>query len=187
MENAYRRKKQPELVRRTLLDSAARLAVEEGLAGVTVQAVADAAGVTKGGLLHHFPNKQALVEAVFSGLLERLDAEIDTYLVADKMPHGRFTRAYVEAVFADYERGASSPWAPLSVSMIMDPDLRQLWSEWLEGRLERHRETDKGSTLEIVRLAADGVWLAYMVKAAGTPSVDLRALHPKLIAMTNKR
>ena len=40
MDNAYQRKKQPEAVRRALLDQAARLAVEEGLAA------ARAAGLT---------------------------------------------------------------------------------------------------------------------------------------------
>ncbi len=48
MATAYNRKKQPELVRRTLLDCAAKLALEQGLAAVTVQAVSHAAGVTKG-------------------------------------------------------------------------------------------------------------------------------------------
>jgi AcrR family transcriptional regulator len=186
MENAYRRKKQPERVRRTLLDAAARLAVEEGLAGVTVQAVADAAGVTKGGLLHHFPSKQTLIEAVFADLLQQLDAEIDTYMTADAERHGSFTRAYVQAVFADYERGDGSPWAPLSVSMISDPSLRRLWSGWLQGRLEQHRGTDAGVTLELVRRAADGIWLACLMKPEGIVSVDLPALRSPLLAMTKK-
>ena len=47
-DNAYSRKKQPEQVRRALLDCAATLAVEGGLSAVTLQAVAAAAanGVT---------------------------------------------------------------------------------------------------------------------------------------------
>jgi AcrR family transcriptional regulator len=68
-DNAYSRKKQPEQVRRALLDCAAQLAVENGLSAVTLQAVAEAAGVTKGGLLHHFASKQILIEAVFANLL----------------------------------------------------------------------------------------------------------------------
>ncbi|MDQ1833378.1 TetR/AcrR family transcriptional regulator [Massilia scottii] len=47
-----------------MLSCAAKIAVEEGQAGVTVQAVAQAAGVSKGGLFHHFANKQALVESM---------------------------------------------------------------------------------------------------------------------------
>ncbi|RYG89090.1 MAG: TetR/AcrR family transcriptional regulator, partial [Alphaproteobacteria bacterium] len=74
-KNAHKRKKQPELVRRALIDHAARLAVEQGLAAVTVQAVSDAAGVTKGGFMHHFPSKQALVDAVFTELIEIIDRD----------------------------------------------------------------------------------------------------------------
>ncbi|MBW8284343.1 MAG: TetR/AcrR family transcriptional regulator, partial [Rhizobium sp.] len=117
-DNAYSRKKQPEQVRRALLDCAATLAVENGLSAVTLQAVADAAGVTKGGLLHHFASKQILVEAVFAGLLAELGREIDGYMTADDEAYGRFTRAYVRAAFADHELGLRSPWAALSVSLI---------------------------------------------------------------------
>ena len=98
MDNAYQRKKQPEAVRRALLDQAARLAVEEGMAAVTVQAVSDAAGVTKGGFIHHFPSKQALIDAVFEELLDTLSDDLDRRLAADPQPYGSFTRAYVESV-----------------------------------------------------------------------------------------
>ncbi|MBP8939478.1 MAG: helix-turn-helix transcriptional regulator, partial [Agrobacterium sp.] len=62
MTNAHERKKQPEIVRRSLLDCAAKLAADQGVAALSIQAVADAAGVTKGGLFHHFASKQALLE-----------------------------------------------------------------------------------------------------------------------------
>ena len=66
MQSPHRRKKQPEQVRRSLLDCAAQIAVEQGLASVTIQAVAEAAGVTKGGLFHHFASKR---NPLFIGLL----------------------------------------------------------------------------------------------------------------------
>lgn len=187
MESGYRRKKQPELVRRSLLEAAARLAVEQGLAAVTVQATASAAGVTKGGLLHHFPSKQALVEAVFADLLERLDSEIDRYMAQDGRSRGSFTRAYVEAMFVDCQLGASSPWAALSVSMVTDPALRRLWSEWIDRRLARHHETDHGTRFEIVRLAADGIWLAQLLTTETVLTTDLAGLRAELIAMTREK
>jgi len=54
MSEAHRKKKQPEQVRRNLLDCTAKIAAEQGVAKVTIDAVAKAAGITKGGLLHHF-------------------------------------------------------------------------------------------------------------------------------------
>nr|WP_244413638.1 helix-turn-helix domain-containing protein [Methylorubrum extorquens] len=54
-----------------------------------MQAVSDAAGVTKGGLFHHFPSKQALIAEIFATLTERLDAEIDAAMVRDPSPSRR--------------------------------------------------------------------------------------------------
>lgn len=184
MATAHHRRKQPELVRRTLLDCVAKLAAEQGPAAVTIQAVADAAGVTKGGLLHHFASRQALIEAVFTDLLDQLDNEIESLMAADPDPAGRFTRAYVRACFADRVLGASSLWAALAVSLITEPGLRRLWSQWLDARLERHKDTDDTPTLAIVRLAADGVWLSDLLEKDSVSRRDLAALEPQLLALT---
>ncbi|EOF7838872.1 TetR/AcrR family transcriptional regulator [Salmonella enterica] len=65
MSMAHQRKKDPEKVRLKLIESARKLAMENGLAGVNVEAVAAEAGVSRGELVHHFPNKQVLVDSVF--------------------------------------------------------------------------------------------------------------------------
>ena len=80
-----------------------------------MQAVAAAAGVTKGGLFHHFGSKQALIEGLFADLLARVDAEIDAAIEADPKPRGSFTRAYVNAVFTGKAFGFTTPWAALSM------------------------------------------------------------------------
>lgn len=186
MTNAYERKKQPELVRRNLLDCAARLAAEQGVAALSVQAVADAAGVTKGGLFHHFPSKQALLEAVMADLLAALDCEIDDLLSQDCEGFGRFTRAYVNAVFSDRGRDSGKQWAAISVSMVGEPSLRRMWNSWIEGRLARHKETDSGVVLELVRLAADGIWFADLLTDDGRAGGDRAALRARMIAQTKK-
>src|SRR5690606_17845852 len=93
MTNAHKREKQPELVRHALVEQAARSAATQGLASLTLKNVADAVGVTKGGLLHHFPSKQALIEAVFEDLLRKLDEEIDKLIEHDPVKQGGFSRA----------------------------------------------------------------------------------------------
>ena len=182
-ESGYTRKKQPDLVRRALLDEAAKLSVEQGLAAVTVQAVADAAGVTKGGFMHHFPSKQALIDAVFQEMLEAIDRDLDARIAADSEAYGTFTRAYVEAVFDAKKVMGSGPWAPLSISMLTDSNLRALWARWFDARVERHRETDSDLQLAITRLAADGLWLADM---AGIALPDRALLRERLVATTRR-
>ena len=51
-----------------ILQAAASVVDESGAAHLTLEAVAEAAGLSKGGLLYHFPNKRALL----SGMLEYL-------------------------------------------------------------------------------------------------------------------
>lgn len=179
------RRKQPQRVRRNLLDCAAEIVLERGLGHLTLQAVAEAAGVTKGGLFHHFPNRQALVESMVGGLLERLDAEIDQRMAEDPHPYGRFTRAYVEMVFAGCgSDAAQSPWPALAKAMMAEVELAPCWTEWLKNRLDRHGGTDGGALLEIVRLAADGAWLASAMRADRAMMADPAALHARLIALT---
>lgn len=179
MSEANRRKKNPELVREALLTSARRLALEQGISAVGVQAVADAAGVTKGGLFHHFESRQVLVNALIADLMGGIDGAIEGFMAADPEPVGRFTRAYVQMTFSDpgHQEDLSSLW----MSMIADPHLRADWSVWLAARLERHRDTDAGLPLELVRFTADGYWLGQIV---GIPSQNREALRDQLVGMT---
>ena len=178
-----RPRKQPAFVHRRLLDCAVRIALEHGPAGITIQAVSDAAGVTKGGLFHHFPSKESLVEGIFDTLTERLDADIDAAMARDPSPRGSFTRAYIEAVFSDPAVGRESRTAALYLTALADPGVRRLHAEWIARRLERHRATDGAPALEIVRLAADGAWQACLLHAAGGPLPDMAALRVRLLAM----
>lgn len=184
MALAHHRKKDPALVRRQLLEQAARLSTQEGLASVSLQGVAAAAGVSKGGLLHHFPSKQALVEAMFTDFLSTLDREIDEQIAVDSEAHGCFSRAYVEAMFRQGDVGTDSVCAVLGIAMLTDPRLRELWAKWLAARLERHRASDSAPELEVIRYAADGIWLADFMEVRPARRADLRL---RLISATKRR
>ncbi len=184
MTSAYHRKKQPELVRRQLLDCAARLGLEHGPSGITVQAVSEAAGVTRGGLFHHFPSRQALVEGVYAEMVEKTDGDIDAFMAKDTRTRGSFTRAYVQAVLNDPALTAGARGAVIHISALSEPSVRRLWADWFKNRMERHLDTDDTPTLEMVRLAADGAWIAHLMRGDGGPVPDLPALRERLIAMT---
>ncbi|UVJ40387.1 TetR/AcrR family transcriptional regulator [Arthrobacter sp. CJ23] len=57
------------VARDAVLDAFEALLIEVGERAATLDAVAKRAGVSKGGLLYHFPNKEALI----GSLLERMD------------------------------------------------------------------------------------------------------------------
>jgi AcrR family transcriptional regulator len=64
--------------RSRILDQAARLVREMGYANANNAVIAEAAGLTRGALLYHFPTRESLIE----GLVEHLSAQADA-LFAD--------------------------------------------------------------------------------------------------------
>ncbi len=64
---------------------------------MSLDEVAAAASVSKGGLLHHFPSKRALVLGIVEDMIRRYDKEIEAYRGKDPSPPGAYTRAYLRA------------------------------------------------------------------------------------------
>jgi AcrR family transcriptional regulator len=59
-----RRAPKGEMRRAALLDAATEVFARDGYAGASMKDIADIAGITTVGLLHHFPNKVALLRAM---------------------------------------------------------------------------------------------------------------------------
>jgi AcrR family transcriptional regulator len=60
-----------------VLDMAEKLVTEGGVAALTMDAVAQASGVTKGGVQYCFKNKDGLLKAMIARWGDRFDAEVD--------------------------------------------------------------------------------------------------------------
>lgn len=78
-----RRRLAPDARREEILTTAGRLLAERGFNGITIQEVADAAGMAKSGVLHHFPNKNTLLIE----LLEYRDRTDLTEAEVEALPH----------------------------------------------------------------------------------------------------
>ncbi|WP_191058532.1 TetR/AcrR family transcriptional regulator [Geminicoccus harenae] len=125
----------------------------------------------------------ALIEDAFSDLLEHFDAEIDALMEQDPDPQGRFTRAYASTLYTKREPQIECRWTALSVSSVADPGLRRTWADSFERRLDRHKETDSGMGLTIIRLAAGGLWLAGLLDYGDGVLADQKELYARLIVV----
>ena len=172
MSKAHHRRKQPEAVRQQLLEVAAKLSLEKGPASVTLDAVSQAAGVSKGGLLHHFPNKLSLLDGLFADLTGKLDRALAERMREDPHPRGRFTRAYVAVFFQPEGLQDGDQWKVLTVALISEPHLRERWRQWMERHLAENIGTDSFLDALLVRYAVDGLWLADLL---GAPVIDAEA------------
>lgn len=66
-----------ELTHERLLNSALTVMQEKGAGRLSIQAVAQAAGMTTGAVQHHFPSKAALMMQVLSRLIASLESDTD--------------------------------------------------------------------------------------------------------------
>jgi AcrR family transcriptional regulator len=71
-KNQSRRKRQPEVTRQRLLQAAFEEIYRRGYQGASLDTILDQAGVTKGALYHHFPDKAELGYAVVDDIVKGL-------------------------------------------------------------------------------------------------------------------
>jgi AcrR family transcriptional regulator len=185
MTESGRKKKQPDVVRKQLLEAAASIAIERGLGDLTLDLVAQGAGVSKGGLIHHFPNKRALIEGLFNYLLILFEKSVNYYIAQDSDSRGRFSRAYVMAsALPQNEPNESQLHGALALAMSNDKSLAAIWREWVIAQMEKHSE-DTGSGLgRMVRYAADGIWLETCTETSIDGGEVRRAAIERLIELT---
>jgi len=154
-----------------ILTAAERVVLRDGVARLTLEAVAREAKLSKGGLLYHFSTKEMLIQAMLSRLIQHCEREIEAYQQEDTKP-GHWTRAYVRRAIgprlsypgeADFPR-SREVGAGIIVAATTDPQLLaplrerfQAWQQAIEGDgIDVARAT-------VVRLAVDGLWLAELL------------------------
>lgn len=143
--------------RRLILDTAARLVGRSGTT-VPVAEIAQAAGVSKGGLLYHFPTKESLLRAVGEDLMAQFREEVHRHAEEEEPAPGRLARAYLRVTFAD---AADVPRLrdeiALAAHLMFEPELEALAQQ--DARRWREELLADGLDPAVVRLviaAADG-------------------------------
>src|ERR1700722_19280843 len=84
-------------VRSTVVTEATRLFAAHGFEGTALQDIADAVGVTKPAVLHHYPSKEHIREAVIASVFEHWNLALPRLLQAAAESPDRFHRFH--AVF----------------------------------------------------------------------------------------
>lgn len=167
---------EPRSTRARLLDAAARLVLREGVSRLTLEAAAREAGVSKGGLLYHFPSKDALIAGMVERqAIERFERELYERLEHSYSGTGSWTRAYADATFNPRDAQRDLPLqggllaAAANNPALLDP-LRESYKAF-----QKHTKDDgvDPTLATVVRLASDGLWFLELLDLPSIPT-DLR-------------
>ena len=169
----------------TILQAACRLIQREGVGRLTLDAVAHEAGVSKGGLLYHFPNKEALVEGMVRYLLDEFEQAIGRAYEREASTSGAWLRAYIRASTGDDYEDIDNASALLAAAANNPALLEPLREQYLKWQEQTEHDGLPPSRATIIRLALDGLWFADMFGFA-SPTGKLREqVIAELFALTS--
>lgn len=145
-----------DATRERILEAAAAQASVRGFAGVSLQEVADAVGLSKSGLFKHFDAKEAMQLA----LLERASARFLAHVwePSRHLPDARTRLSTVFDAWLEWVAGADSPGGCLLTvaSMEMD-DQPGLLRDYLRGSLGRWRGRVGADFADLADLSEDDI------------------------------
>ncbi len=149
-----------ERTRRAVLDAAVHAILERGT-GVTLAEIAESAGVSKSGLIHHFGNRDQLFIDVVKDMSEQLRATVVAELDLSENHPGKMLRAYVRALCkggaeaaAARDFASAANWNGLYAIPAIAALLEEHDAWWGEQFAADGLSTER---IQIVRRAAEGV------------------------------
>ncbi|QOJ00738.1 MAG: TetR/AcrR family transcriptional regulator [Phycisphaeraceae bacterium] len=169
-------REEPGVLRDRILDAAEAVVVRQGIGNLTLEAVASEAGISKGGLLHHFPTKDKLIEGMVVRCAENWRAcTVESYGAVPEGP-GRMARALLRHLsdaqsWTDQcQRSSSAVFAAL----VQNPDLIEpMRAAYAELRRRLAEDGLPPGVAETVSVTMDGLWLN---RVLGLAPVDKRRM-----------
>lgn len=155
------RSRNPEKTRQKIIAATHKVLRDGGyFTRFSLDTIAEEAGVSKGGLLHHFGTKEELLHATAQDSITRFEARLteELYQQEENAP-GRFTRAYIEAVLGT-EHGRLDKTSPVLLNFLRSIEGETRFNYW-----QPHTEQDSLPIplATIIRLALDGLIYTEMI------------------------
>jgi AcrR family transcriptional regulator len=144
--------------------------MEKGAGAFTVEAVARETGISKGGLLYHFPSKKSMIQGMIQHLIDREESLIEKEISKNGSNFlEAFVRVYINAS-NERNRMSLALFAAIANDIDLLKPLQSRYFEWQKRAVASAPSSEIGT---LVRLAMDGLWFSDLANLA-PPSLPLR-------------
>lgn len=163
-----------------LFEAAQRIINSKGVSHLTLDNIAKEAGISKGGLLHYFPNKNALIREGISTVLENYAEEMEK--LSSKDPNnGHFLRSYAEVSLNNPQQLTAGLMAAAATDLELLKPIQDHYESW-QKKIEEDGLDPVLATM--IRLTIDGLWFCDLFGLA-PPEGELRKdLLERLVNLT---
>jgi len=160
--------RQRSIDREKVLDAAEDIIANLGAAALTIDSVARAMGISKGGVQYCFGNKDALIDAMFERWGKAYDRVFNLVANQDDSPTHRVA-AHVVATHK-YDQASSAKAAGLLVNLLQTKEHLENTRRWYRERIENlDLDSEQGKQARIAFLASEG---AFMLRYFGLMDIE---------------
>lgn len=151
-----------------VLDIAEEIVASRGAGALSIGAVAETAGISKGGVQSCFGTKEAMIAAMLDRWMVEDERRFRQIAGPNPSPLERI-KAHVEAT-RSYDEFAQTRVASLLATLLQQPEHVAATSRWYEGRLEGlERDSDEARRAKLAFLANEG---AFYLRFLGLLPID---------------
>ncbi|MGR7943463.1 MULTISPECIES: TetR/AcrR family transcriptional regulator [unclassified Paenibacillus] len=144
--------------RKMIFKAAIKLLTDGNIQSLTLEAAAKEAGVSKGGLLYHFANKEELLQELALHIFDDFSEMFYRFANDDSIEKGKWCRAYIRASDYDLKNNGLLDISLMSAALTssafvttMSQSCQQMFEKMLDDGLD-------ATTASIIRLTIDGFY-----------------------------
>lgn len=170
----------------TILDAAETVVARDGSRHMTIEAVAAEANISKGGVLYHYPNKMALLQAMVTRMVTAVRDDIHR---AEREAEAAGEPALPRVISALLLR--ADPQEPIGNAVLAaaaeQPQLLDAAGDILAEEFRRLSDMAPDPILgQIIFLALDGIKLSTILGLSHIMHTNIQAVNERLVSMTRE-
>lgn len=139
-----------------ILDAATSIIEEGGLSALTYESLSSRTGISKSGLIYHFPTMHSVRLALHQKLALQWTKQLEA--IAGSTPEDLDSTSKVRSYLKSQVEAATKAELLLSIDANSDPDFSKPWAKVNES-WSPTTGTDEQNRLYLIKLIADGLWI----------------------------
>ncbi len=169
-----------------IVDAAEKVVIEVGAAHMTLDAVAEKASVSKGGLLYHFSSKEALLKAMLERRMRRFKEAQEKKCGELENDPARDIKAYILSTLGR-DRKTDRIGASLLAAIAHNPKLLDPAREDYRKRLDKIIPSGLGfERAAVIVLAVDGLRLLELLSLSPFKENQRKKVMEELLKLANE-
>lgn len=171
--------------RDAILDAAEAVVVTDGAPALTLDSAARRAGLSKGGVLYHFPTKESLLQGMIERLIERTETVHKAIMEAQPNEPRRSLRAYVMNSVSD-PASIDLVSGSLLAAVANDTSLLDPVRAFFRRRLPQITRRLSFERAGVIHLATEGLWLMEVLKISPFTPGQRKKLVAELVRLAGE-